>query len=294
MSASDFWAQIRERGVAALAGELGSNEVMRLTETYGAHNYHPLPVNLVRAEGAWVYDDWGRAYLDCIGSYSALAHGHLSPFLIQTMQAQLLSLTLTSRAVYNPYLALFLEGLCLYTGFDMACPMNTGAEAVETALKLARKWAYTRKGVPDGAAQVVVADGNFHGRTTTIVGFQFRVSLPASLRPVHARLSFRPLRRHGRTGSGPHSPHGRRADGADPGRGRDRAAAGRLSGPGARTLPGAKRPADLGRDPDGVLPDRKAVRLAARGRTARFDVPGQGARRWASPGLGGCGRTGKW
>ena len=144
---------------------------MRLTETYGAHNYHPLPVNLVRAEGVWVYDDRGRAYLDCIGSYSALAHGHLSPFLIQTMQAQLQSLTLTSRAVYNPYLALFLEGLCLYTGFEMACPMNTGAEAVETAIKLARKWAYTRKGVPDDAAQIIVADGNFHGRTTTIVGF---------------------------------------------------------------------------------------------------------------------------
>jgi ornithine--oxo-acid transaminase len=157
--------------VAALAGELSSAEVIRLTETYGAHNYDPLPVNLVRAEGAWVYDDRGRAYLDCIGAYSALAHGHLSPFLVETMQAQVQSLTLTSRAVYNPLLALFLEGLNHYTGFGMACPMNTGAEAVETALKLTRKWAYTRKGVTDGRAQIVVADGNFHGRTTTIVGF---------------------------------------------------------------------------------------------------------------------------
>ena len=167
----NFWTQVRERGVAALAGELDTAEVIRLTETYGAHNYHPLPVSLVRAEGAWVYDDQGRAYLDCIGAYSALAHGHLSPFLVRTMQDQAQSLTLTSRAVYNPLLALFLEGLSLYTGFDMACPMNTGAEAVETALKLARKWAYTRKGVPEGRAQIVVADGNFHGRTTTIVGF---------------------------------------------------------------------------------------------------------------------------
>ena len=254
---------------------------MRLTETYGTHNYHPLPVNLVRAEGVWVYDDRGRAYLDCIGSYSALAHGHLSPFLIQTMQAQLESLTLTSRAVYNPYLALFLEGLCRYTGFDMACPMNTGAEAVETALKLARKWAYTRKGVPDDQAQVVVADGNFHGRTTTIVGFSSEPSLQAPLRPVHARLSFGPLRRHRRAGSGPHSGHRRRAAGTDPGRGRDRAAAGRLSGRGASTLPGAQRPADLGRNTDGLLPHRKAVRLAARGRPARHDVSGQGARRRA-------------
>ena len=171
MRETEYWADMRSRGVAAHAADLSAAEVMRLTQTYGARNYHPLPISLVRAEGAWVYDDQGRGYLDCIGAYSALAHGHLSPFLVQTMQAQLQSLTLTSRAVYNPLLALFLEGLCFYTGFDMACPMNTGAEAVETAIKLARKWAYTRKDVPDGQARILVADGNFHGRTTTVVGF---------------------------------------------------------------------------------------------------------------------------
>jgi ornithine--oxo-acid transaminase len=154
-----------------MAETLDAAAVMCLTQTHGARNYHPLPVNLVRAQGAWVYDDRGRAYLDCIGAYSALAHGHLSPFLVQTLQRQLQSLALTSRAVYNPLLALFLEGLSRYTQFDVACPMNTGAEAVETALKLARKWAYTCKAVPEGRAQIVVGDGNFHGRTTTIVGF---------------------------------------------------------------------------------------------------------------------------
>ncbi len=166
-----FWADIRARGVAAVVGEMTTGEVERLHAVSGAHNYHPLPVNLVRGEGAWVWDAEGRAYIDCIGAYSALAHGHLSPFVVATLQQQLGRLALTSRAVSTPELALFLEGLCRYTGCEAACPMNTGAEAVETAIKLARKWAYTVKGVPDGEAEIVVAEGNFHGRTTTIVGF---------------------------------------------------------------------------------------------------------------------------
>ncbi|BDI34282.1 ornithine--oxo-acid transaminase [Capsulimonas corticalis] len=167
----EYWSRIRERGVAALAEELTAEETERLTEEYGAHNYHPLPVVIARAEGAWAYDTEGRAYLDCIGAYSAVSHGHLSPFLVETACAQLRVSALTSRAMYTPQLALFLEGLCRFTECEMACPMNTGAEAVETAIKIARKWAYTRKGVPDDRAEIVVAAGNFHGRTTTIVGF---------------------------------------------------------------------------------------------------------------------------
>ncbi len=167
----NFWADLRKCGVAAAVGALTTADVERLTETYGAHNYHPLPVSIVRGKGAWVSDAEGHAYIDCIGAYSALAHGHLSPFLVETLQQQMARLALTSRAVSTPELALFLEGLCRCTGCEAACPMNTGAEAVETALKLARKWAYTRKGVPNDQAEIVVAAGNFHGRTTTIVGF---------------------------------------------------------------------------------------------------------------------------
>ncbi len=166
-----FWEHLHTGGIAAAVAMLTTAEAARLSDSHGAHNYHPLPVNIVRGKGAWVTDADERAYIDCIGAYSALAHGHLSPFLVQTLEQQLERLALTSRAVSTPELALFLDGLCRYTGCDAACPMNTGAEAVETAIKLARKWAYTRKGVPDNQAQIVVAAGNFHGRTTTIVGF---------------------------------------------------------------------------------------------------------------------------
>lgn len=147
------------------------NEVLAMTERFGTHNYLPLPINLVRGEGVFVWDGEGKRYFDCIGSYSAVANGHLSPAVVRAAIAQLQKLTLTSRAVYTTELARFLERLCEYTGADMACPMNTGAEAVETAIKLARKWAYTVKGVPRDQAEILVAKNNFHGRTTTIVGF---------------------------------------------------------------------------------------------------------------------------
>lgn len=171
MNDNEFWNSISSQGPASVAAGMSSADAQRLTETYGAHNYHPLPVTVARAEGAWVYDPDGRAYIDCIGAYSAVAHGHLSPALIEVVRQQLAVSTLTSRAVYTPQLALFLEGLCRFTRMDMACPMNTGAEAVETAIKIARKWGYTRKGIPDGQAEILVADENFHGRTTTIIGF---------------------------------------------------------------------------------------------------------------------------
>ncbi|MEV5126411.1 ornithine--oxo-acid transaminase [Streptomyces decoyicus] len=136
-----------------------------------AHNYHPLPVVVARAEGVWVEDVEGRRYLDMLAGYSALNFGHRHPALIEAAHRQLDQLTLTSRAFHNDRLAGFAEGLAALTGLDMVLPMNTGAEAVESGIKVARKWAYDVKGVPADRATIVVAGGNFHGRTTTIVGF---------------------------------------------------------------------------------------------------------------------------
>ena len=171
MDQGNYWKQICSKGVQHFAASLTEEQTEDLTNRYGAHNYHPLPVTVARTEGATVFGPDRRAYIDCIGSYSAVAYGHLSPFLVDTARAQLGVSALTSRAVYTPELALFLEGLCLFTGFDMVCPMNTGAEAVETAIKLARKWGYTKKNIKRDLAEIIVADGNFHGRTTTLIGF---------------------------------------------------------------------------------------------------------------------------
>ena len=142
-----------------------------LVERYAAHNYHPLPVVLTHGEGAWVTDVEGRRYLDCLAGYSALNFGHGHPRLLARAQEQLARLTLTSRAFHNDQLGPFVEALAALTGKEMVLPMNTGAEAVETALKVSRKWGYRVKGVPDNEANVVVMEGNFHGRTTTIVSF---------------------------------------------------------------------------------------------------------------------------
>jgi len=148
-----------------------SDEYMDLEQTHGAHNYHPLPIVIARARGAWVQDTQGKRYLDMLSSYSALNQGHRHPAIIAALKAQADRLTLTSRAFFNDQLGPFLAKLSALTGFEAALPMNTGAEAVETAIKAARKWAYTVKGVEAGRAEIITADGNFHGRTTTIVGF---------------------------------------------------------------------------------------------------------------------------
>jgi ornithine--oxo-acid transaminase len=140
-------------------------------ERWTAHNYHPLPVVVAEADGAWVTDVDGRRYLDCLAGYSALNFGHRHPALIAAAHAQLDRVTLTSRAFVHDQFAEFCRGLAELCGKDMVLPMNTGAEAVETAIKVARKWGYRVKGVPDGQATIVVADNNFHGRTTTIVSF---------------------------------------------------------------------------------------------------------------------------
>ncbi|NBM15706.1 ornithine--oxo-acid transaminase [Streptomyces sp. GC420] len=152
-------------------GARSSAELIGAEAPVLAHNYHPLPVVVARAEGAWVEDVEGRRYLDMLAGYSALNFGHRHPALIEAAHRQLDRLTLTSRAFHNDRLAGFAEGLAALTGLDMVLPMNTGAEAVESGIKVARKWAYEVKGVPRDRATIVVADGNFHGRTTTIVSF---------------------------------------------------------------------------------------------------------------------------
>ncbi|WUU85411.1 ornithine--oxo-acid transaminase [Streptomyces cellulosae] len=148
-----------------------SAELIAAEEPVLAHNYHPLPVVVARAEGAWVEDVEGRRYLDMLAGYSALNFGHRHPALIEAAHRQLDRLTLTSRAFHNDRLARFAERLAALTGLDMVLPMNTGAEAVESGIKVARKWAYDVKGVPADRATIVVAADNFHGRTTTIVSF---------------------------------------------------------------------------------------------------------------------------
>ena len=148
-----------------------TQEYIELEERYGAHNYHPLDVVLTRGEGVWVYDVDGRRYLDCLSAYSAVNQGHVHPKILAAMQDQAKKITLTSRAFRNDQLALFYKEFSDLTGYEMSLPMNSGAEAVETALKLARKWAYQVKGVPRYEAEIITCAGNFHGRTITTISF---------------------------------------------------------------------------------------------------------------------------
>ena len=150
-----------------------SKEYIEFDGQYGAHNYHPIPVVITKAKGVWVYDPEGKKYLDCLSAYSAVNQGHLHPKIVEALETQLKRVALTSRAFHNDRMGLFLKHLLEVCGegFNMALPMNTGAEAVETALKMARKWGYEVKGVEKDKAEIIVCENNFHGRTTTIVGF---------------------------------------------------------------------------------------------------------------------------
>jgi len=150
---------------------LCTHDYIELENQYGAHNYNPLDVVLERAEGVWVYDVEGRRYLDCLAAYSAVNQGHCHPKILQTLEEQARKVTLTSRAFRNEQLPLLCKELHDLTGFDMVLPMNSGAEAVETAIKTARKWGYKIKGIPEGKAEIIVCANNFHGRTVTIVSF---------------------------------------------------------------------------------------------------------------------------
>ena len=148
-----------------------AQQLIEMEDQYGAHNYHPLDVVISRAEGVWVWDVDGNKFMDCLAAYSAVNQGHAHPKILQTLKDQAAKVTLTSRAFRNDQLALLYKLVHDMTGFDKMLPMNTGAEAVETAIKAARKWGYQNKGIADGKAEIIVMSGNFHGRTTTIVGF---------------------------------------------------------------------------------------------------------------------------
>lgn len=151
--------------------KMNSAEAIALEDQYGAHNYHPLPVVLNRGEGVHVWDVDGKRYYDFLSAYSAVNQGHCHPKIVGALVHQAQTLTLTSRAFYNDQLGVYEQFVTNYFGFDKVLPMNTGAEAVETALKLCRKWAYEEKGIPENEAQIIVCEGNFHGRTTTIISF---------------------------------------------------------------------------------------------------------------------------
>ena len=155
----------------AVLDQLTSREAMNLENKYGAHNYHPLPVVLSRGEGAYVWDVEGKQYYDFLSAYSAVNQGHCHPKIISALVNQAQNLTLTSRAFYNDVLGKYEKFACEFFGFDKLLPMNTGAEAVETALKLCRKWAYEVKGIAENEAEIIVCKNNFHGRTTTIISF---------------------------------------------------------------------------------------------------------------------------
>jgi ornithine--oxo-acid transaminase len=148
-----------------------AEELIRIEDRWGAHNYRPLDVVVDHAAGVWVYDVDGNRYLDCLSAYSALNQGHCHPRIIAALREQAERVTLTSRAFRNDQLPRFAAELAELCGMEMVLPMNTGAEAVESALKAVRRWGYSRKGIADGQAGIIVCDNNFHGRTTTISGF---------------------------------------------------------------------------------------------------------------------------
>ena len=155
----------------AVLNNITSQEAIKLEYKHGAHNYHPLPVVLSKGEGVFVWDIEGNRYYDFLSAYSSVNQGHCHPSIVNAMIEQSQTLTLTSRAFHNDKLGLYEKYVTNYFGFDKVLPMNTGAEAVETALKIARKWAYEVKGIPQNEAQIIVCENNFHGRTTTIISF---------------------------------------------------------------------------------------------------------------------------
>ncbi len=162
---------------------MNAQSYIELEDQYGAHNYHPLDVVIERGEGVWVWDVEGHKYLDCLSAYSALNQGHRHPKIVAALVAQAQRVTLTSRAFRNDQLGPFYKELSELSGYEMALPMNSGAEAVETALKLARKWGYVKKGIPVDQAEIITMQGNFHGRTITIISFSTEPAYKANFGP---------------------------------------------------------------------------------------------------------------
>ena len=187
-----------------------------LSDAHSAHNYHPLPIVIAEAEGAWVTDADGRRYLDMLAAYSALNFGHRHPALIAAAQRQLDRVTLVSRAFDHDQFGPFCAELAELAGMEMVLPMNTGAEAVETAIKTARKWGYEVKGVPADEAVIIAFEGNFHGRTRRS-SVSPPIPMPRLVRPVHPRIPGRALRGCRRPGRGDGPQCGGRPDRADPG-----------------------------------------------------------------------------
>ncbi|HWG34440.1 MAG TPA: ornithine--oxo-acid transaminase [Gemmatimonadaceae bacterium] len=165
------------------SGPATSADYIAIEDEWGAHNYHPLDIVIERAAGAWVYDVDGKRYLDCLSAYSAVNQGHCHPRILATLMEQAHRVTLTSRAFRNEQLPLFCEEVARMCGMEMVLPMNTGAEAVESAIKAARRWGYEVKGIPADRAEIIVFENNFHGRTTTIVGFSSEPSYRAGFGP---------------------------------------------------------------------------------------------------------------
>lgn len=150
---------------------MDSQELIRIEDLYGAHNYHPLDVVIAKAQGIWMYDVEGNKYLDCLSAYSAVNQGHRHPRIVKALVAQSKVLTLTSRAFRNDQWPMLAREICELSGYSMVLPMNSGAEAVETAVKTARKWGYQKKGIPQDRAEIIVCANNFHGRTVTVISF---------------------------------------------------------------------------------------------------------------------------
>ena len=165
-----------------------SLEAIQLEKEYGANNYHPLPVVLSKGEGVFVWDLEGNKYYDFLSAYSAVNQGHCHPKIIEALTKQSNTLTLTSRAFYNNVLGEFEKFLSSLFGFQKVLPMNTGAEAVETAIKICRKWGYERKGIDENQAQIIVCENNFHGRTTTIISFSNDPDARRNFGPLHNRV----------------------------------------------------------------------------------------------------------
>ncbi len=251
----------------------------------GAHNYEPLPVVLSRGEGSWITDVEGRRLLDLMSAYSAVSFGHAHPRIVGALVEQAQKLAVTSRAYYNDRLPQLMERLARITGLDRVLPASGGAEAVETAIKAARKWGHKVKGIADGRAAIIACDGNFHGRTITITGLVDRAAVSRRLRSVSARTVHGAVRRCGRARARDHAGNGGVPRRADPGRGRHRRAAGWLSRGVCGDLQAPQRAADRRRSADRSRAHRLSARLRARRREAGRRHPRQGARRRPAAGV---------
>ena len=224
---------------------------------------------LDRGEGVWVWDVDGNRYLDMLAAYSALNQGHRHPEIMRAAEEQMAKLTLTSRAFHNDQLGPFLRELCEATGFEKALPMNTGAEAVETAIKTVRKWGYQVKGVPEGEAEIIVCENNFHGRTTTIVGFSSEDQYKDGFGPFTPGFVMVPYGDVEAFEAAITENTGRLPHGASAGRGRSRRTPGRLPEPDGRDLPRARNRLRGRRDPDRTRSHRSSLLLRLGGRPAR-------------------------